>query len=228
MKKLLLVLAVVLFANVARAEGFGICIGPKVGYQTAKLSMEKADIKKGFAEHMTIGVFGRFTLENFIIQPELLWFKSGQVFNFNIDPEIGLSQEGVDVGLNPSLTLTQQNLAFPIFLGYQFEVAVLKVRANVGPVMYFVLSQKQEVDSEGNTQSVDMDNLDAKNMTWGAAFDVGVDFWKLTLDINYSFGLSNYFGKDNIDWSFGDKTGSFALDKTKQNIFTVTLGLKLL
>ena len=45
MKKLLLVLAVVLFANVARAEGFGFCIGPKIGYQTTKLSLEKAEIR---------------------------------------------------------------------------------------------------------------------------------------------------------------------------------------
>jgi len=41
MKKLLLVLAVVLFANVARAEGFGFCIGPKIGYQTTKLYFGK-------------------------------------------------------------------------------------------------------------------------------------------------------------------------------------------
>ena len=37
MKKLLLVLAVVLFANVARAEGFGVHLGGKLGYQTAQL-----------------------------------------------------------------------------------------------------------------------------------------------------------------------------------------------
>ena len=62
MKKLLLVLAIVLFANVVRAEGFGFCLGPKVGYQTTKLSLEKAEIKKGFSDHLTIGVFGRITI----------------------------------------------------------------------------------------------------------------------------------------------------------------------
>ena len=227
MKKLLLVLTVVLFATMAKAEGFGFCIGPKIGYQTATLSWNKSDIKAGFAEHFTAGVFGRVTIQNFIIQPELLWFKSGKVFNFDIDPSVNYDN-GVNVDVNPSVTLTQQNMALPIFLGYQLTASLINLRANVGPVMYFVLSQKQEVDADGNQQSVSMDNLDTKKMTWGAAFDIGVDFWKLTLDINYSFGLTNYFGSDDVDWKFGDKTGSIKLDKTKQNIFTVTLGLKFL
>lgn len=227
MKKLLLVLAIVLFANVVRAEGFGFCLGPKVGYQTTKLSLEKAEIKKGFSDHLTIGVFGRITLNNFIIQPELLWFKSGQVFNFNIDPSVN-TNNGINVDLNPSLTMTQQNLALPIFLGYQIDGGILKLRANVGPVMYFVLSQKQTVDSEGNSQSVDFNNLDAKGMTWGAALNFGLDVWKLTLDVNYSFGLSEFFKSDDVNWSVGQYSGSFHLDKTKQNVFTITLGFKFL
>ncbi len=227
MKKLLLVLSIVLLANVARAEGFGFCLGPKIGYQTTKLSMEKAEIKKGFSEHFTAGVFGRLTIHNFVIQPELLWFKSGQVFNFNMDPSLSVAQ-GVNVDLNPSLTLTQQNLAVPILLGYQIDGGILKLRANVGPVMYFVLSQKQDVDVNGGTQNVNFENLDAKGMTWGAALNVGLDVWKLTLDVNYSFGLSKFFKSDSVDWSFGNNSGSFALDKTKQNVFTITLGLKFL
>jgi hypothetical protein len=227
MKKLLLVLAVVIFANVARAEGFGFCIGPKVGYQSTKLSLEKAEIKKGFSDHLTVGVFGRITINNFIIQPELLWFKSGKVFNFDIDPSLNVNN-GINVDLNPSLTLTQQNLAFPIFLGYQIDGGLLKLRANVGPVMYFLLNQKQTVDSDGNTQSVDFDNLDAKGMTWGAALNIGLDVWIFTLDVNYSFGLSKFFKSDDVNWSVGEYSGSIHLDKTKQNVFTITLGLKFL
>ena len=129
MKKLLLILAVVLFANVARAEGFGLHIGGKLGYQTAKLSIEKADIKSGFSEHFTAGIFGRVTVKNFIIQPELMWFKSSQIFK--------IENEGI---FNPTLTMSQQNLALPIFLGYQFlDLKLVKLRANVGPVMYFVV-----------------------------------------------------------------------------------------
>jgi len=215
MKKLFVILALMLFVQVARAEGFGFCIGPKIGYQTATLSLKKDDIKSSYKSNLTAGIFGRITIKNFIIQPEMLWFKSGKVFDFNIG-----------TSLNPSVTLTQQNLAVPIFLGYQLDGKLIKVRGNVGPVMYFILSQKQEVD--GNGQSVNVDDLNTKNMTWGAALNVGVDVWKLTLDINYSLGLSNLFGSDNVAWQLGENSGNIALDKTKQNMFTVTLGLKLL
>ena len=227
MKKLLLVLAVILFANTANADGFGFCLGPKVGYQATKLSLDKAEINKGFSNHLTVGVFGRINLGNFIIQPELLWFKSGQVFKFDVDPSVSVNQ-GISIDMNQTVTMSQQNMAFPIFLGYQIDGGLVKVRANVGPVMYFVLSQKQTVDDNGNTQSVSIDNLDAKNMSWGAALDFGIDVWFLTLDVSYSFGLSEYFKSDSINWSIGGESGTFVLDKTKQNVFTVTLGVKFL
>lgn len=208
MKKLLLVLAVVLFANVARAEGFGFHIGGKLGYQTANLSIAKADIKSGFSEHFTAGIFGRMVIKDVIIQPELLWFKSSQVFT--------LSNEGI---INPTLTMSQQNLALPIFVGYQFlDFKLLKLRANVGPVMYFVVDQTNKCDY--NNQSLD---VEANGMTWGGALNVGIDVLMFTLDINYSFALTDLVDKDNL--TIGGQ--SFVLDATKQNIFTVTLGVKL-
>lgn len=221
MKKLLLILAIVLFAQTVKATGFDFCLGPKIGYQTTALSLKKADIKADFSSHMTAGIFGRLTINDFIIQPELLWFKTGQVFNFDVDPK--LNADGI--ALNSKVTLTQQKLAFPIFFGYQLDGKLIKVRGNVGPVVYFTLSQKQDVDSK---ESVDWDNLETNNTTWGAALNVGIDVWKLTLDINYSFGLSNFFGNDSVDWSFNGSKGTINLDKTTQNMFTVTLGLKFL
>ena len=211
MKKLLLILTIVLFANMAKAEGLGIHIGPKVGYQTASLSLDKADIKTGFDEHLTLGLFGRFTIKNFIIQPELLWFKSGQVYNF----------KGINLmDFNPRLEFSQQNLAVPIFLGYQFlDFKFFKLRGNVGPVMYFVVDQKNEI----NHANQDV-NADANNMTWGGAVNVGIDVLWFTLDINYSFALTNIIDKKSLVIE-GE---SFVLDATKQNMFTVTLGFKLI
>lgn len=208
MKKLLLVLAVVLFANVARAEGFGFHFGPKIGYQTAKLSIEKADIKSGFSEHLTAGVFGRVVIKDFIIQPELLWFKSSQVFQ--------LENNGI---LNPELTMSQQNLALPIFVGYQFfDWKFVKLRANVGPVMYFVVDQTNKCNY--NNQSLD---VEANSMTWGGAVNFGVDLLMFTLDINYSFGLTDIVKANDV--TIGGEV--FPIDNTKQSIFTVTLGVKL-
>jgi len=208
MKKLLLVLAVVFMASTVRAEGFGLHIGPKVGYQTANLSLDKADIKSGFSEHLTVGIFGRVAIHNFLIQPELLWFKSTQVFT--------LENHGL---FSPSLEMSQQNLALPIFLGYQIlDYKLVKLRANVGPVMYFVVDQTKPTTTDN--QSLD---IEANNMTWGGAINVGVDVLWFTLDINYSFGLTDLFDKTSVDIS----GTNFTLDSTKQSIFTVTLGFKL-
>ena len=80
MKKLLILFAVVLLINTAKAEGFDICIGPKVGYQTAKLSINKDDIQASYKANFTAGVFGRVTIGRFIVQPEINYFKTGQVF----------------------------------------------------------------------------------------------------------------------------------------------------
>ena len=209
MKKLLLVLAVVLFANVARAEGFGFHFGPKLGYQTSNLSLQKADIKSGFSEHFTAGVFGRVVIKDIIIQPELMWFKSSQMFNL----------KGVD-DLSPRVEMTQQNLALPIFIGYQFvDLKLLKIRANAGPVMYFVVQQNGTCDYDNKSLDVE-----ANGMTWGGALNLGIDVFLFTLDINYSFGLSDIIKTDQV--TFGNQ--SFDVDKTKQSVFTVTLGVKLI
>lgn len=210
MKKLLLVLAVVLFANVARAEGVGFHFGPKVGYQTAVLSLDKADIKTGFSEHLTAGIFGRLCIHNVLIQPELLWFKSGQVFALK-----GASLSELD----PRIEMSQQNLAVPIFLGYQFlDLKLLKLRAHVGPVMYFVVDQTNKCNYENQELK-----LEANNLTWGGAVGVGVDILLFTLDINYSFGLTNLIDKSDVNIGGQD----FKIDNTKQSLFTVTLGVKL-
>lgn len=209
MKKLLLVLAVVLFANVAMAEGVGFHFGPKLGYQTANLSYNKADIKSGFSEHFTAGIFGRVSIKNFLIQPELLWFKSGQVFNFE--------SEGL---LDKSVEMSQQNLALPIYLGYQFlDLKLIKFRAHVGPVMYFVVDQTNKTNLSDQSMK-----LEANSMTWGGAVGLGVDVLLFTLDINYSFGLTNLIDKSN----FTVAGQNFELDSTKQSLFTVTLGVKLI
>ena len=211
MKKLLLVLAVVLFANVARAENFGFHVGPKLGYQTQVLSLDKADIQSGFSEHLTAGIFGRVVIKDFIIQPELLWYKSGQVF----------SLDGTNLlSFDPEIKMSQQNLALPIYLGYQFlDFKFVKLRAGIAPVMYFVVDQTKSVNADN--QSLD---VEANNMTWGGALTVGVDVLIATLDISYSFGLTNLVDKSTINIEGQD----FQLDSTKQSVFTVTLGVKLI
>ena len=224
MKKVLLLFAALFMATVANAQ-FDICVGPKVGYQATKLSLDKQTIKSSFKGNMTFGVFGRVTIKKFIVQPELLYFKSGKV----VETSLFEGSSGILPNVKPTLTINQANLALPIYLGYQFlDLDLIKMRANVGPVFYFAVGGTEYVYPSpiGNGTSYVTNNTSPnEEMTLGAALNLGVDVWRFTLDINYSLGLTDAFD-DEIEIP---GVGEFELDDdTKQNIFTVTLGFKLL
>lgn len=220
MKKVFLLFAALFIATIANAQISPITFGPKVGYQTTKLSMDKQTIKSDFKGNMTFGVFARLTIKNIVIQPELLYFKSGKVFEVNA--------LGNDWGIgnlvpNPTFTINQSNLALPILVGYQFiDIPILKMRANVGPVFYFAVGKAQYA-MNGEDLPISTEGV-TENMTMGAALNLGVDIWKLTLDINYSLGLTDVFD-DEIEFAGHEIDLG---DNTKQNIFTVTLGFKIL
>ena len=216
MKKLLLSLALVLCFTTAKAGGFGISLGPKIGYQAATLSFKKVDMQYNFKNSWTAGVFVRANFGAFVIQPELMYFKSEKVFNL----------EGVSLtNFDPKITLNQQNLSLPIYLGYMLDGSLLKARFCAGPVAYFLVGQKQ---SDNNGKAFNINEIETRKVTWGAAINAGIDVWRLTLDISYSLGLSNLFGQDNVNWSFGSSNGTIHLDNTRQNMFMVTLGFRLL
>ena len=220
MKKVFLLFAALFIATVANAQISPITFGPKVGYQTTKLSVDEANIKSDFKGNMTFGVFARLTIKNVIVQPELLYFKSGKVFE--------VSALGNDWGLNnlipnPTFTISQSNFALPIMIGYQFiDIPIIKMRANVGPVFYFALG-KAEYSMNGEDIPLPVESA-TENMTMGAALNLGLDIWKLTLDINYSLGLTDVFDDELEIAGHEIDLG----DDTKQNIFTVTLGFKIL
>jgi hypothetical protein len=221
MKKAFLLFAALFIATIANAQISPITFGPKVGYQTTKLSTNRDVIKSDFKGNMAFGVFARLTIKNVILQPELLYYKSGKVFE--------VKPLGNDWGLdnlipNPTFTINQSNFALPIMMGYQFiDIPLIKMRATVGPVLYFAVGETE--------YSVNGENLPylnesvAEDMTMGAAFNLGVDLWKLTLDVNYSFGLTEAFDDEiEVPGLPEIEIG----DNTKQNIFTVTLGFKIL
>ena len=221
MKKVLLLFVALFIATAANAQISPITFGPKVGYQTTKLSTDKQTIKSDFKGNMAFGVFARLTIKNIVLQPELLYYKSGKMFE--------VSLMGNDWGLNnlvpnPTFTINQSNLAMPVMLGYQFiDIPIIKMRANVGPVFYFAIGQADYSVNGENVPYIDDDVTE--DMTVGAALNLGIDLWKFTLDINYSLGLTEAID-DEIEVP---GVGEFEMgDNTKQNIFTVTLGFKIL
>jgi hypothetical protein len=224
MKKVLLLFVALFVATAVNAQISPITFGPKVGYQTTKLSTSREVIKSDFKGNMAFGAFARLTIKNFIVQPELLYYKSGKVFEVDM---FGDNWGGIgNLIPNPTLTINQSNLAMPILLGYQIiDIPLIKVRANAGPVFYFALG-KAEYAMNGENLPIEFDEDVTEDMTMGAALNLGIDIWKLTLDFNYSLGLSDVMDDEIEIPGYPDEIEIG--DDTKQNIFTVTLGFKIL
>lgn len=237
-KTFLLIAALLMMGSAAFAGGgFDIAIGPKVGYQTTKLSYDKADIKSGFANHFTAGLFGRVTVGRIYVQPEVLYFKTSNVFDGHVTGVESNNLFNLPTGANVSLTLNQMNLQVPLLIGVNvIDLDLITLRAQVGPTANFVLKSKTLYDKTYtfNGQQTDIENtttdqdFNPKSISWGLQAGLGIDVLKrFTLDVNYNFGLSKVF--ENLNETTLGETFDFSnIDNTKQNIFMVTVGIKFL
>jgi hypothetical protein len=235
MKKAFLVLATLLVmgSTAFAGGGFDLSIGPKIGYQTAKLSYAKADIKSGFANHFTAGLFGRVTVGRIYVQPEVLYFKTSNVFDVDFTGTGTDNLFNIPTGANVSLTLNQMNLQVPVLVGVKIiDFDLIALRAQVGPTANFVLKSKTLVDYSINgeqgaqTEANPNHDFDPKTISWGIQAGVGVDVLDfITLDVNYNFGLSKMFQSLN-NTTLGQTFDFSNIDETKQNLFMVTVGLK--
>ena len=241
MKKTFLLIAALLMLGSAAFAGGGIdlAIGPKIGYQTAKLSYNKANIKSDFSNHFTAGVFGRVTVGRVYVQPEVLYFKTTNVFDASV---VGVESDNLfnlPTGAHLNLTLNQMNLQVPIMIGVNIiDLDIVTLRAQVGPTANFTLKSQtlydetytldgQQFELDQNSATTDK-NFDTKSISWGVQAGLGVDILKrITLDINYNFGLSKMFDKLN-DTQLGETFDFTNIDNTKQNLFMVTVGFKFL
>ena len=233
MKKSFLLIAVLLmFGSSMIAQDLDL--GIKVGYQTPKLSYKQADIKSGFQNHLTFGLFGRVEFGSLYVQPEVLYFKTQNIFAL----DIANTSEGWLPEENVTFTLNEANLQVPILVGFKFlDLGVATLRAQVGPTANFTLASTTLFDktftlTNNNDETVTLDEneqvFDTKTIAWGMQAGIGAEILaKITLDINYNFGLSKVFGglnNTNLNQYF-DFTN---IDNTKQSLFMVTVGYKFL
>lgn len=238
-KTFLLIAALLMMGSAAFAGGgFDLAIGPKIGYQTATLSYDKADIKAGFSNHFTAGVFGRVTFGRVYVQPEVLYFKTSNIFDGSVTGVESDNLFNLPTGAHLNLTLNQMNLQVPVMVGYNIiDLDIVKLRAQVGPTANFVLQSKTVYDQTYtlNDQQYDLEetatsdkDFDTKSIAWGVQAGLGVDVLnRITLDVNYNFGLSKMFDKLN-DTRLGETFDFNNLDNKRQNMFVVTLGVKFL
>lgn len=241
MKKAFLLLTVLLMfgSSVFAIGGIDLSVGPKVGYQTAQLSYQKSDIQAGFANSFVVGLFGRVEFQGLYVQPEVLWFKSSNIFDMNIDKSHAevLGYEYPN-GVQFTMTRNAMNIQVPVMVGYKYDVMdLLALRAQVGPTANFVIPGKTLVQKsaamEGAEFPAELEDaeFDTKSIAWGVQFGVGADVLGFTLDINYNLGVSKIFGANllnNLNSEWVNAVDLNNIDQTKQNLFMVTIGYKFL
>ena len=242
MKKTFLMMAVLLMMGSAAfaGGGFDFAIGPKFGYQATKLSYNRADIADGFSNHWCAGAFARLTFGRLYLQPELMYFKTSNDFNVSFTGTDSDNALNIPTGANVNLTLNQANLQVPVLVGFNIiDLDILTIRGHVGPTANFVLKSRTLVDytysvtgdsgsetQHGQSTSDDNETFNTKSITWGAQVGVGVDLLKrITLDINYNFGMSKVFEQLNST-TLGEYFDFGNADYSKQNTFMVTVGFK--
>lgn len=234
MKKSFFLLAVLLmFGSAAFADGLDLGIGIKAGYQTSKLSYQANDIKAGFKDHFTVGIFGRIGYNRLYIQPEVLWFRTSNAFHVGFNGTGTDNPFNIPTGADVNLTLNSMDLQVPVLIGYKIiDLGLVSVRAQVGPTANFTLKSQELLNfstSTGISGNVDVsESVDTKKIAWGMQVGAGVDVLSfLTLDINYNFGLTKVFNALNTSGIGGNVFDFGNIDQSKQNLFMVTLGLKL-
>ena len=236
-KTFLLIAALLMMGSAAFAGGgLGIAIGPKVGYQTAKLSYDKVDIKSDFSNHFTAGIFGRVNIGGLYVQPEVLYFKTSNLFDVKVTGTGSDNFLNLPTGADATLTLNSMHLQVPVMVGYGFDLGPVTLRAQVGPTANFTLGSKTLADysiSINGVETPQHDELsgdkefDTKAISWGLQAGVGVDLFGFTLDINYGFGLSKVFKALN-NTELGQTFDFGNADTASQRMFMVTVGYKLI
>ncbi len=201
MKNLFLLTCVLFISGVAFGQD-AFSVGPKIGYNSNRLTTDFDSIKSSINNSFQVGAFVRIG-SKFYVQPEANY----QVVSSSLNLTKGASIKKQDI--------TIKTLKIPVLLGYKLiSQNKFNFRVLAGPALSFNIDKKLSPSDMGELwpiQSVD----DLKNSTWSVQMGGGIDVFFLTLDVRYEVGIDNlYTGADDVTM--------------KNNIFNVSLGLKIL
>lgn len=178
MKKFLLILFLSAFALPADAQFFQLGIrgglsSYNVGYRDFT-SLNNISIESNSELGMHLGFYTRVQLLGFYVQPELLYTRTGS----------SLTTTNVTTNNSNTSELMLQRIDVPVLVGKRFFGIA---RANVGPVFSSLIrADLTENNIKNNISNVYNDN------SVGFQIGVGVDIWKLIVDLKYEGSLGKF------------------------------------
>ncbi len=195
MKKIFLAAVICMFSSALFAQlSSPINFGLHAGLVSTKMDSKIPDastVKDKADNGMMLGAFLRINLNKWYLQPELNYVSRKS--------EIVVNGTGYD--------FKTKSLDVPILLGYKIvKLPAFKLRAFAGPVASFKID-----DSFSKTFEDKYNDPSFESAVWNAKVGAGVDVWKLTLDVDYEFGLT-------------DVSSEFL---KKNKMVNVTLGFKI-
>jgi hypothetical protein len=201
MKNILFVILIMASASIVKAQGV-FSIGPKVGYNSYELTDNMDSVQASIKNSFQIGAFIRIGSKVYF-QPEA---------NYQVDKSTVNSGTGSSI-LSQDVTL--KSIKIPALLGVKLiNKSVFNLRVMAGPAFTYIYDKKLSPSALNDLwpiQSVD----DLKNSIWSVQMGAGMDILFMTLDVRYEMGIDNtYNGSSDL--------------KMKNNMFNVSLGIKLL
>ncbi len=202
MKRIILIACLFIFLVNANAQEFEF--GPKVGINTGKgtiseLNTMSADVQS--INSFNGGIYARLKVKviGLYLQPEVIYTTRGGVYSF------------VDGTTKFDVTSKAHYIDVPVLIGLKF---VKLFRVYGGPNFQFLISQEKEIPP--GITSFSSKDLNKNNT--GLQFGVGLDVWKLRLDLKYDMNPASL-------GSFMDYKG--VSPTVKNNMIIIQLGFKL-
>jgi hypothetical protein len=200
MKRFTFVMILLLAAGFAFGQ---ISLGPKIGFNTSKLTVDASDISSDLKNSFNFGVFLRVG-KKIYLQPEVNWLTRGGVFKTPSPSSLSPIEQEIDL----------KTIEIPVLLGWRIiNLGIGNIRVMAGPSGSFVVDREIETNELDNP----IKDSDIKDMIWGMNVGAGVDILMFTLDVRYQFGLNEVIEKVN-NFEFNSKS----------NVFCVSLGWKII
>lgn len=207
MKKIFFLLAFLAALQLHAQKAFHFNIGIHAGVNVNTLSTSLPDYFSAANAGFRGGVFTRFNIKRFHIQPEINFSMMGSEGTFNEDP-------------NRYYSSKSNTLEVPILFGFKIiDFKLINLRLQAGGFWAWNISNVIKVTDTAFPQNdTTITSNGGANFNGGIILGAGIDIWRFTADFRYQWGFANMYGSNVI---FQDPRAGF-----KYGTFAITIGYK--